>query len=166
MSLNDKIKYRWTADVSRGKSEIIDHIEEKIRVYKWTDFLSIPIDFKEFKIKEGQIEIVSMPGTFTAFRPWGKISIKLNEQISGTTTLTCDILPMNGNFPLIVYLTIGVLTLWTLGFLLTTFNLRIIVAIVGFWGLFGLTVYLQYRYYRSRLISYSKRVVDLIRSGQ
>jgi hypothetical protein len=166
MNLNDKIKYRWAAEVSRRKSEIIDDIERKIRTYRWTDYLSIPIDFNEFKIKDGEIEILSMPGTFTAFRPWGKISIKLNETISGGTTLTCDILPMNGNFPLIVFLTIGALTLWTLVFLLTTFSLTIVFAIVGFWGLFALIIYMQYRYYRWTLISYSKRVVDLIRSGQ
>ena len=165
MSLNDKIRYNWTAEVSRGKSEIVHDIEKKIENYKRTDFLSTQIDFKEFKINDGEIEILSIPGTFTAFRPWGKISIKLNEQVSGTTTLTCDILPMNGNFPLSVYLTIGALTLWTIGFLFTTFSLTIVFAILGFWGLIGLCIYFQYRYYRSTLIDYSKLLVDFILSG-
>nr|MBI1232474.1 hypothetical protein [Cytophagales bacterium] len=166
MSLNDKIRYNWIAEVSKGKSEIVHDIEKKIENYKWTDFLSTQIDFKEFNINDGEIEILSKPGAFTAFRPWGKISIKLNEQVSGTTTLTCDILPMNGNFPFIVYLTIGALTLWTIGSLFTTFTLTIVLTILGFWGLFGLCIYFQYRYYRSTLIGYSKRVVDFIQSGK
>src|SRR6478736_2873744 len=110
MELNERINNCWTTEISRSKSEIVRDIEGKMASYRWTNYIWENIDYSEFKIHDGKIEINCLPGSFTAFRPYGKIILTMTENRIGKTDLECEILPMNGNLKFLVYLNLIILS--------------------------------------------------------
>jgi len=164
MKLSGLYKYTWTTEVPRSSEEIIEDIDSKKDSYTWRDAF-FDRDISEIKIKDREIEILCSPGPLTPFKPFGKISILLNEKSRGKTELICEILPMNTMIHTTLYFFVPVMCFWTIGFLMTSPNLTTLIAIVGAWIIAGLVMFIKYKHSRSALIEYLRRVIALINSG-
>ena len=160
MGLNEKLKDSFVFTVDKTKSEILETIENRKQNQQWTDFLlADTFDFKGIVETGGQLEILRKPTTFSPFRPYGKIIININTIGESKSKLTGETIPYNGNLPFALILIFGFIGLWTIGVLLT---IKITIALpMTFitWSVFGLIIFLQYKYYKWGLLDYTKRLV-------
>jgi len=164
MNFKNIFKYTWTTEVSRSREEIIESIESKKDNYTWSDAF-FGRDISKIKIKNQEIEIVCSPGPLTPFKPFGTISIILNEKSSHKTELICEVLPMNNTLLTTLYFFVPTMCLWSIGFLVTSPNLITWLSVAGIWIIAGLVIFIKYRHSRSGLIEYIKRIVALVDSG-
>jgi len=160
MRLNEKIKGSFDFTIDKTKSEILETIENRKQNQQWTDFLlTDTFDFKGIVETGGQLEILRKPTTFSPFRPYGKIIININTIGESKSKLTGETIPFNRNLPFTLILIFGFNGLWTIGVLLT---IKITIALpMAFitWSVFGLIIFLQYKYYKWGLLNYTKRLV-------
>ena len=160
MGLDEKIKDSFDFTVDKTKSEILDIIENRKQNQQWIDFLlADTFDFKGIVETGGQLEIQRKPTTFSPFRPYGKIIININTIGESKSKLTGVTIPYNGNLPFALILIFAFIVLWTIVVLLT---IKITIALpMTFitWSVFGLIIFLQYKYYKWGLLNYTKRLV-------
>ena len=160
MGLNEKIKGSFDFTIDKTKSEILETIENRKQNQQWTDFLlTDTFDFKGIVETGGQLEILRKPTIFSPFRPYGKIIININTIEESKSKLTGETIPFNRNLPFTLILIFGFIGLWTIGVLLT---IKITIALpMAFitWSVFGIIIFLQYKYYKWGLLNYTKRLV-------
>lgn len=160
MGLNNRTKEVFEVTVDKPKLEILRTIDEGKNNYAWTDSIfGGTIDYKEIKVNEGRIEIRRGPTSVAAFRSLGTITVDIVEMDNGKSQLICEVHPYN-NLGIVLTLFAGALTLWTIGTLLISKNLDIWIMIAMAWGGFGLTFFLQYKYYKWALIQYTRKVIN------
>ena len=163
MGLNDKITERFqvTADIS--KQEILNSIGHGKQRQLWTDFLvATAINYKAIKILGNRLETIRMPSMINPFRPYGKITIDIEEIESNKTNLKCEILPYDGILPIAIGLLIGFLTLWSIAAFWFARDLNVLLMVVPSWIVFGLVIYLGYLYTKHGLRDYSKILINEI----
>ena len=80
MKLNEKITDKFDVIVNKARTDIITAIEAKKKEYEWTGFLlADTIYYREIKIEDGQLRIVRHPTPISPFRPFGGITIDIEE---------------------------------------------------------------------------------------
>src|SRR5688572_1390189 len=96
--IRDKINFTYESDIPMGKHEIISRLRQKaLRENPFSIFLPGQIDFKEITFLDNRIEILRKPGIFSAFRPFGKITMTLTEVRPNFTKLRCAVMPGNNS---------------------------------------------------------------------
>ena len=160
--LNDRINEHFTILIDSNKSDFINYFKQRKEAQGLVDSVLSTIDFREVKIKENGIEIIRMPRTTNAFRPFGKILIEASES-GEKLNLNVEVRPFNNAFPTIITIALVFLGLWTLtGFLIKGPNNALIISLGWIIATVGLLV--NYRTTKAKLLSYSKRIVDEVKS--
>ncbi|HRJ28686.1 MAG TPA: hypothetical protein PLV21_09225 [Cyclobacteriaceae bacterium] len=160
MGLNEKITEQFDVTTNVSTQDILQRLSDGKQKQTWTDFLvTNTIDYKAININNRRIEIIQTPTVLNAFKPNGRITIDLSDSDDNTTKLKCEVVPFNGNLPILIWLPIGALTLWSLGVLLFSRSFQGFLMIFGAWTAFGLLTYLMFLFNKHGLINYSKRVV-------
>lgn len=163
MGLNEKITEKFSVVTDLSGQSILNSIELGKQKQTWTDFLDVEaIDYKEINIKDNRIEITRSPGLFTAFRPSGKITIEITTETDSRTTLSCEVLPFNGLFPIYFGLLITFLIAWSLFALLFVLNVDALLLILFGWTVVGLSTSISFRFTKWHLYDYSKKVIRII----
>lgn len=144
-------------EVANTKAQLLNKIDERIRKYNWTSFLSADnIDYKEFYYESDRIKIKRKPTALTTF---GEIDLFIEDNANGKVNMKFKIIPINKLFP------IGRLLLIAFGILLTIFALIInrstnslIIIILG-WILVSLFIFFQLKFERYMLKRYTLLIV-------
>ncbi|MBL7872310.1 MAG: hypothetical protein JNM78_11900 [Cyclobacteriaceae bacterium] len=162
MGLNEKISERFEIKLDASKQQIVD----AIAIGKKNQKNSITADafdrtnYKAIKIDCNRIETLRMPTILNPFRPYGRITININEDEIKQSILSCVILPSDGIFSIAVLLLVGFLVFWTTFLLILSMgNLKVLLVIIPGWLGVGITVYLGLLYTKSRLREYTKRLI-------
>ncbi len=165
MGLSEKIIERFDLTTEVSTAEILQRVSDGKEKQTWTDMLlTDAIDFNAINVSVGRIEIIQAPSILNAFKPNGRITIDLSKMEDNKTRLKCEVVPYNGNFPILIWFPIGALTFWSLLVLAFTRNFHGFSMILGAWTVLSVFIYLLFLYNKHGLINYSKRVIkELIR---
>lgn len=130
-----------------------------------TDYFYTPnIDFTEFKVTEGKIEITRKPSIFSPYRPTGTITIGICENAERKSQLSVKVLIPKNRLLISLIIVYVFLSFWTLiSLIISRDTSTIMVVVVGWFGfgpIMGLISYLFYRLNDFRLIKYSKIVIN------
>lgn len=160
MALSDKITERFEVTTNASMEDIQQRLLDGKQKQTWTDSLvTDAIDYEAININNGKIEIIQSPTVFNAFKPNGRIIINLSANDPNSIKFTCEVIPFNGNLPILIWLIISMLVLWSLGVLLFSRNFHAFLMIVGAWTVLGLITYLIVLFNKHGLVNYSKRVI-------
>ena len=165
--INDKINFSFELEFPCRKEQIIFLLKHKAAEQNpLLFFLPGRIDFNEIRFLDDRIEINRRPGTFTAFRPTGRIVMTLTELNKDSTRLRCEVMPGNNTIPVMKFIQVGVLVLWAIGWMLLGWRLdplpRYLIPICVLILVFTIQ-FLKYRGDRQALIDYSKLVIKVIK---
>ena len=156
MGLNAKITETFEITLTVSSQQIRKTIDDNKNNQGWTDKFGDNINYEEINVKNNRLEIIRKPGTLSAFRPSGKITIDIVDLPDNKTTLKCKILPYNGALPYRIVLLIVVLSIWSLLLLFFVDAIDALILICLALAVFGLIYYLTYLYAKNGLIQYSK----------
>jgi hypothetical protein len=165
MRLSEKIIERFDLTTDVSTSDILQRVSDGKQKQTWTDFfVTDAIDFKAINISGERIEIIQSPSVLNAFNPNGRITIDLSKMEDNKTKLKCEVVPYNGNLPILIWFPIGALTFWSLLVLAFTRSFHGFTMILGAWTVASAFVYLLFLYNKHGLINYSKKVIkELVR---
>src|SRR5215203_2018592 len=156
MGLNAKITETFEITLTVSSQQIRKTIDDNKNNQGWTDKFGDNINYEEINVKNNRLEIIRKPGTLSAFRPSGKITIDIVDLPDNKTTLKCKILPYNGALPYRIVLLIVVLSIWSLLLLFFVDAIDALILICLALAVFDLIYYLTYLYAKNGLIQYSK----------
>jgi hypothetical protein len=158
MNLDEKIKEKIEIKVKKSRDELIQFVVDRKKARNIIANTFYDIDYSEISVQNDQITILRRPGVFTAFRPYGNITIDIFEGL-GECNLRFTILPYGGNLSTLLILGSIGLTLWTVLVLLISHGLFGWIFSIGAWAFVAIIQYLGYQYTRTGLLDYSKRLI-------
>jgi hypothetical protein len=160
MGLNDRITIQFEAVSAVSPQEIQSRIFEGLQKQSWTDFMvAATIDYKEIKFNADRIEIIRKPTFLNPFTANGRITFIITEGVDRVTLLKCQILPFNGNLPILAALFLAGLAFWSFLVLLIGRGVGASLLAIFPWLIFGLLLYVQFYLTKHSLVAYSKRVI-------
>jgi hypothetical protein len=164
--INDKINASFETDIPIGQEEIVARLKQKaVGEGIFSFLLSGQIDIRDIKFFDNRVEILRNPGAFSAFRPFGKITMMFNSGDQNSTKVRCVVMPGNNLFPLLFIIQAIILLFWSMGWVILGWRLDLstrYLTPIAVMVISSAILFLKMKRDRRSLIDYSKMVIKVM----